>query len=140
MDQTLQLKRIPPDFIGNFMRMPARMKLDCFKEENEWRIISYKPVNCDEDAFKFRISKSMLVPFYEVPVNLDSIVNIIIGPCQHPDLSASSVSMLMNKYDLMDISIKNSSIPFMVSQLGVKSGFSHKRGLTFLTLLTKYIL
>ena len=92
-------------------------------------------MNCDEDAFKFRISKSMLVPFYEVPVNLDSIVNIMIGPCcQHPDLSASSVSMLMNKYDLMDISIKNSSIPFRVSQLGVKSGFSHKRGLTFLTL------
>ena len=97
-------------------------------------------MNCDEDAFKFRISKSMLVPFYEVLVNLDSIVNIIIGHCQHPDLSASSVSMLMNKYDLMDISIKNSSIPFRVSQLGVKSGFSYKRGLTFLTLLTKYIL
>lgn len=114
LDQALGKNEVPSKFVGTFMRMAARMKLDCFQEEKEWRIISYKPVECGEEAFKFRATKSMLVPFYEVPISRDSIVRIIIGPSQHPDLAMSSVNMLTNKYDLVDISIKNSSIPFRV--------------------------
>jgi hypothetical protein len=106
-----------PGFMQEFIKMTANMKLKCFKGENEWRIISSQPVRYTDSNFMFRTAKSMIIPYYKLPLNISSIIEIIIGPCQHPGLAKSAVSGLASKYGLTNLaadSIKMSAIPYRV--------------------------
>ena len=105
-----------PDFPGMFLKTIAGIKLKCFQEEKEWRIISSQPLQ--NDKLMFRLGKSMLIPYYALPLDSSSIVEIVIGPCQHPGLVKSAINSLASKYNLMNIMdidrIRVSSIPYRV--------------------------
>ena len=94
--------------------MAAALKLDCFREEDEWRIISWQPKAFYDNNFKFRAGKSMIIPYFAIPINLESIIEITIGPSQHPDLAKSAVEGLVKKYNLDDTKIRLSRIPYRV--------------------------
>jgi hypothetical protein len=106
---------IPEDFIGKFIRMAATIKLKCFEEEDEWRIVSWKPASFTDDRFKFRPGKSMIIPYYSLPLDVTSIVEIVIGPCQYPVLAQSAIGGLVHKFKLENIKpgkVKVSQIPY----------------------------
>jgi hypothetical protein len=106
---------MPEDFIGKFLKMAATMKLNCFEEEHEWRIVSRQPLSFTDERFKFRPSKSTIIPYYALPFDLSSIVEIIIGPCQHPELAHSTVCGLAHKFNLEKVQrgqVKMSRIPY----------------------------
>jgi hypothetical protein len=106
------------DFLGMFIKSIAGIKLKCFQEEKEWRIISSRPIQYDNPNFKFRTGKSMIIPYYALPLDPSSIVEIVIGPCQHPGLVKSALNGLATKYNLKNIieidRIKVSLIPYRV--------------------------
>ena len=81
------------------------MKYDYFEEEKEWRIISVKPLKSNDAKAGFRGGKSVIIPYYAVPINLDSIVEIIVGPCPHQNLAIESVWGLSFKYKLNNMPI-----------------------------------
>jgi len=107
-------------FISEFIKMASTMKHDCFQEENEYRIISVRPVSFLNENINFRPSKSILIPYYSLPLDLPSVIGqITIGPCPNPDLAKDAIQGLAYKYGLyntkgrlIDIPILNSSIPF----------------------------
>lgn len=107
-------------FIWEFIKMASIMKHDCFQEENEYRIISVRPVSYVNENINFRPGTSMLIPYYSLPLDLPSVIGqITIGPCPNPDLANDAIQGLAYKYGLynpksrmLDISIRNSSIPF----------------------------
>lgn len=101
------------DFKDRFIEMAATMKLKFFSEEEEWRLVSHSPIAFYH--FEFRAGKSMLIPYYPLPIDLSSIAEIIIGPCQHPDLAERAIWGLSHKFELADVlhgKIKVSEIPY----------------------------
>lgn len=107
------------EYIVDFIRNTATMKLKCFEGEKEWRIVSTHPLFYDDPNFMFRTEKSMIIPYYAMPLeDLSSIVEIIIGPCKHPDLVKRTVFGLCVKHGLKNIGdfekVKISSIPYRV--------------------------
>ncbi len=104
----------PVQFIDRFMTMAAKLKLKCFAEEDEWRIVSDQPLRFDDSRFGFRTGNSMVIPYYAVPLDLSSVVEIVVGPCAHQDLAVGAVHGLTNKYELTNARarVKTSQIPY----------------------------
>ncbi len=113
-------KKLLPEFIFVFTSLAARMKHDCFKEEDEYRVVSIKPLTYNNERFNFRPGKSIFIPYYSIPLDLQStIVNLCVGPCQHPALAEDTLFGLAYKYglinkknDLVNIEIDVSDIPY----------------------------
>ncbi len=106
------------DFIGRFVEMAATMKFKYFEEEDEWRIVSSKPINFSDEKFDFRPSKSMVIPYYCLPLNLSSIVEIVVGPSLHPELAKNAIYGLAHRFNLEAVKrgqVKMSQIPYRFS-------------------------
>jgi len=99
--------------VRDFMRFAPRFKHPSFKEEKEWRL--FKTVEMEEPA-KFRIGKSMLVPYgefdFEDEYNNTPVVEIVIGPTPHMALSKASVERLLVTSDMGHVAVIESSVPF----------------------------
>jgi len=106
----------PEDFIENLVNIVATMKLMCFKEEAEWRIISPRPIHSTDERYNFRASDSIIIPYYSLPLDFSLIDEIIVGPCPHPDLSRDTIFGLSHQYGITNISqygeVRNSAIPY----------------------------
>lgn len=110
-------KVLPLNFIGHFIERTSTMKLDCFQEEDEWRLVSTAPISFSDNNFCFRFGKSFAIPYYSLSFDVSSISEIIVGPCPHPDLSADAVNGLACKFDLEEVwttGAKLSKIPYRV--------------------------
>jgi len=100
--------------------MASTMKHNSFEEEDEYRIISINPIKYTHERINFRPGKSMLIPYYSLPLEPISIIKkITAGPSQHPDLSQAAVQGLAYKYGfydsktcLINIEVLSSDIPF----------------------------
>jgi len=119
MEESGKNKNATENFVGRLIRKAALMKLDCFREEDEWRIVSWMPRSYSAKEFNFRAGKSMLIPFYELSLNPLSIMEVIVGPTQHSDLTKSAIMGMSYKFGIENISkneknVKISGIPFRV--------------------------
>ena len=115
MEKSFSEGSIPKDFFANLVYKAATMKLMCFKEEAEWRIISSGPINSSDERYNFRTSDSIIIPYYSLPLDFSLIDNIIVGPCPHPDLSVLTISGLSWRYGITKIQKQratNSAIPY----------------------------
>ena len=56
----------------------------------------------------------MIIPYLPMPIDLSSIVEINIGPCQHPDLARIAVKDMALKLGLFNVDVKNSQIPYRI--------------------------
>ena len=103
---------------SKFLNTAATTKLDCFKEENEWRIISTGRISDNDENIRFRSTKSMIVPYYSLKLgDLSSIVEIRIGPCQNPQLAQDAIYRLKERYNIKNLNLDNikiSTIPYRV--------------------------
>jgi hypothetical protein len=92
-------------------------KNPAFKEENEYRIVYYVSSNKHPDVVNFRISGGMLIPY--IPIGwrsseskVPSITSITIGPNREAELSKKSLNLLLEKYNLEYVDVRESKIPF----------------------------
>lgn len=101
------------DFVDAFIIAASHMKNEAFKEEKEWRLVSLLPLRFTDINFKFRPGKSMIVPYYSLPIEISCIKEIVIGPSPHPELVKDAVKGLTHKYNLkIGKGIKASDIPY----------------------------
>ncbi len=105
---------VPVNFVYDLIQKAATMKFKCFEEEKEWRIVSSEPLSFTDPAFGFRAAKSMVIPYYSVPLNPSSIVEIVIGPSAHSELTGEAVSGMAHRLGLKAIlgKIRVSMIPY----------------------------
>lgn len=96
-----------------------------FFDEKEWRVIS-KPLNCTAERFDYRLGRSMITPFYHLPITNDAehqgekrFRKIFVGPTPHRELSKRSVSNLLASQRLASnftpggpVTVENSNIPY----------------------------
>jgi len=98
---------------GGLLLLAPRLKHPSFAEEKEWRIVT--PVT-KAIALKFTIGKSMIIPYGEFKFANDDgkmpIVEIVVGPAPHMQLSVESVERLLSASGLGHVSVRPSSVPF----------------------------
>jgi Protein of unknown function (DUF2971) len=90
-----------------------------FKEEDEWRLVT-DITGYHDERFCFRPGKSMLIPYYKIPLRQqniwrDEILSVTVGPCPHPDLAKVAIDGLVFKHGLTDGEnsiVKKSRIPY----------------------------
>ncbi len=76
------------------------LKHSAFREEREWRIIT-RPLMCSVgiDQFDYREGRSMIVPFYRVPLKSQNIAfeisEVVVGPTPHVEQACRSVLSLL---------------------------------------------
>lgn len=114
IEASLQNSQEVTGFIAGFVNMASKMKHKSFEEEDEWRLMSSKPLSFIKDL-SFRPGISTIVPYYSLPINLSSIMEIIVGPSPHPELAKGAVEGLVFKFQLEWVEprqIKTSQIPY----------------------------
>ena len=96
------------------------IKRDCFKQENEFRIVITIPdeilINLkNKDVYKFRASNGVLIPYIELKFTEDVVKSITISPTVQSDLVELSIQDFVNycEYNIKDFSrfIKHSKVP-----------------------------
>jgi hypothetical protein len=102
------------DFATRLSRIAPEIKHKSFEAEREWRLVAAK-VSAHE--LHHRPSRSMLIPYYKIPIGdddkFDSIREIVVGPTPHPELSVASVKSLAIAAGLANPDkIETTSIPF----------------------------
>ncbi|HEV2189089.1 MAG TPA: DUF2971 domain-containing protein [Stellaceae bacterium] len=81
-------------------RIGAFFKDSTFSEEKEWRLVSPVIMFRDE-RMNFRRGKSMVTPFYKLPILHESSLPIhhaVVGPCPNMELAKSAVTMLLMQH------------------------------------------
>jgi hypothetical protein len=108
----------PPDEFANLepplgtafetalIKYGAFFKDSCFKEEDEWRIVTEVKYYHDA-AFEFRTGKSMLIPYCRFDVQNGSwrnkIVDVVVGPCPYLESSKKATeAFLLKNYVMVD--------------------------------------
>lgn len=91
-------------FVRAFLKSPA------FREECEWRIISFP--KSDEREELFRASKNMVLPYCRLPFGDQfPITKIIIGPTLNPTAAQRSLRRFLNSIEMNTVEIESSPIP-----------------------------
>lgn len=86
----------------------AHIKDIRFQIENEWRSIVFAPKNLMINYFK---RGGNLVPYFDYPINIKSLSNIVIGPSSIQDKIFQNVKTLIKNASL-ETKIEKSTIPF----------------------------
>ena len=108
----------PSDFIFRLLMMASTTKDVSFQEEGEWRIV---PDVCSSEDLgnywtcHFRTGKSMIVPYWRLPLDPAAIKEVWIGPTPHPQLAKEAVKGLLYRSQLGlgdQVKVINSRIPY----------------------------
>lgn len=107
---------LPPggNLVSYLNKYAPILKHSSFAEEKEWRIIS-RPLSCCGERFGYREGKSMLIPFYRIPLHTPEhpfrVAEVVIGPTPYALESERSVKGLLVRCQLPQ-STKRSSVPY----------------------------
>lgn len=86
-------------------------KHEAYRNEQETRCVIY----CNDNKFiRFRSKNGIIIPYIVVPMPKEALKSIIIGPTNKSELSLRSIIhfLMIKGYDLDNISIKSSKIPY----------------------------
>lgn len=107
------IDRVISSFIHNFVDVAPFLKDPSFSEETEWRLISLRNILSSE--LRFRVGKSMIIPYTEVNLTNDHeelpIAEIIVGPASHMDLSIISLQHFLDSKNIKS-NVKCSKVPY----------------------------
>ena len=103
------------NLIAYLNRYAPILKHDAFSEEREWRIVT-RPLMCRNERFNYRPGRSMLIPYYRIPmvgpdVKFD-VERIVVGPVPQGDRAVRAVKSLMVKHRLKTTKVLGSDVPF----------------------------
>ena len=101
-------------FFGGSLLLAAALKDSGFSEETEWRLVGIG--FDDEHAPEFRLGRSGIVPYIELPVGSSEaprqIGDVIVGPSPHSTLSKDATTALLRRYGVQHDGVKLSRVPF----------------------------
>ena len=118
VDEIVESLLSNPSYPGNLyeftklLKYVAFFKNELFKEEREWRLVSFAPI--EPNLTNFRKGKSMIVPYTSFDLAKDqhlSINHVYVGPCPHNELSRKSVEEMLLRNNI-NVWVHASSIPF----------------------------
>ena len=103
------------NLISYLNRYAPILKHEAFSEEREWRIVT-RPLTCRNERFDYRPGRSMVVPYYRIPldgmgVGFD-VKRIVVGPVPHRDRAVQAVMSLMVKHRQKAAEVRGSNVPF----------------------------
>lgn len=105
--------------VENISRCVYIFKHPAFREEKEWRLVHMWWPGDGYETIRYRVSTSnMLAPYIEQNLVTEKngvamlpIREIIHGPTLHPDLTASSLQLLLRSEGYESIKVQGSAIP-----------------------------
>jgi hypothetical protein len=109
-------KYIAADILIEFIQLAPFLKNPQFAEEREWRIVANLQTNKVKSLIKFRPSRTMIVPYIEIPLPTEAgclvIEEVFIGPTSDRELSSASVELLLTSRNVTCSRVKCSTIPY----------------------------
>ena len=103
------------NLIAYLNRYAPILKHETFSEEREWRIVT-RPIMCRNKQFDYRPGRSMLIPYYRIPLagpDVEfAVERIVVGPVPHGDQAVLAVKGLMVKHRLKAAKVLGSDVPF----------------------------
>ena len=103
------------NLIAYLNRYAPILKHKTFSEEREWRIVT-RPIMCRNKRFGYRTGRSMLIPYYRIPLAGPGIEfaveRIVVGPVPNGDQALRAVKGLMVKHRLKAAKVLGSAVPF----------------------------
>jgi hypothetical protein len=117
MERTTESKPVEDRFAALMTQLTILApchKNEKFKDEEEWRLITF--VKSQNDEIKFREGKTVIIPYTEINLkdkdgNLP-IESICIGPTPYMTESESSLKILLEEKKLSNIKIIKSRVPY----------------------------
>jgi hypothetical protein len=104
------------EFYTEFIRMAPGIKHPKFKEEKEWRIVTWIDTKDQLDKIKFRPGKSMVIPYIDIPLPREGenliLKKIVVGPTHEPELSKTAIEMLLKSNNVKFNKVQRSTIPY----------------------------
>ncbi len=113
-----RIERHSHDLVTQYQQLACAFKDPSFREENEWRLVS-KFVPFEHSSVKVRCTPTMLVPYFEVPLDLGfdneglaniGIDTIIVGPSLQRERILRAASIAARGVSIADLSL--SEIPY----------------------------
>jgi len=103
------------DFFLNFWILAPLLKEGSFKEENEWRIVSFQR-SLKESAIGVREGKSTLVPYLRLKMDTEkhsalNDIEIVVSPNPDMSLALSGVNALLVSSKIRGLA-KGSTVPY----------------------------
>jgi hypothetical protein len=96
--------------------LAPRYKSKWFREEKEWRMITFARVDKEEELTKYRTARWGLVPFLEIPLapvnSLIPLNEVYIGPTQDAARGVKSAEMFLKHRGYLSAVVTESGIPF----------------------------
>jgi hypothetical protein len=89
--------------------MLAGVKHHGFQEEREWRVVAAFEYEVSE-LVRFRSTPMAIVPYIEIPLPMDAIVTIRVGPGRHVDIREAGVRRLLRTVDCQ-APVRHSEVP-----------------------------
>ena len=103
------------NLIAYLNRYAPILKHEKFSEELEWRIVT-RPITCRNERFGYRTGRSMLIPYYRIPLAGPGIEfaveRLVVGPVPNGDQALRAVKGLMVKHRLKAAQVLGSAVPF----------------------------
>jgi hypothetical protein len=101
-DEDPVLRKVGGNLLPYLNRYAPILKDESFKEEREWRIIS-RPLFCDR--LVYREGKSLIVPYYKLPLCEDNqnleLHEVVIGPTPDANRSKSSLTSFIMSQEVV---------------------------------------
>lgn len=106
------------ELVTRYQQLACAFKDPSFREENEWRLVS-KFVPLDHPSVKVRCTATMLVPYFEVSLDLDpkgergsniGIDSIVVGPSSQRERNLQAAAIAVRAF--REISLSLSEIPY----------------------------
>ena len=112
------VEQLAHELVTRYQQLACAFKGPSFREENEWRLVS-KFVPLDHPSVKVRCTATMLVPYFEVSLDLglDSegrsnigIDSIVVGPSLQRERILQAATIAVREFS--EISLSLSEIPY----------------------------
>lgn len=95
-----------------FQESALSFKDEAFREEDEWRMITFPYANNDT-RWNFRSGSSTIIPFVKIKLPLKACLNqVMVGPSENQELTMHSLFYLMFKHDIWRNNVVASSVPY----------------------------
>ncbi len=112
--RTINAEEIGESLVTYLNRYAPILKHVSFQEEKEWRIIS-TPLDSTSPEFDFRPGRSMVTPYYRIPLcgpgTEFEIDQLVVGPTPHQTQARRAAHTLFRKHGL-PTNIYSTSVPY----------------------------
>ncbi|WP_025523804.1 DUF2971 domain-containing protein [Vibrio parahaemolyticus] len=87
------------EVLSDLIAFSTTLKSTGFNEECEYRVIASSWLSGFSDNVKYRVRGDILIPYFEVPISLNCIKSITVGPIKNQSLAFNSLYEFVKKIE-----------------------------------------